>query len=344
MTRRWPAALALIVTLCAAGCGGDAPSPAPTPPPPDLDGPPPAIAVNPGPYDAGPISVPASGAYLGAWVKPEVISQPGRLTAIRGLETGLGRDLDIVHTYRKWDEKFGTESDLEFMDAGATLLFSWASGDTRSITSGEHDELIRAQARRIAKAKRPVLMRFRWEMDRPNLRPSMWSGEDYVAAWRHVRRIFDAERAWNASWVWCPTSEGFENGEAPAFYPGDDAVDWTCVDVYAGESFRSLGDLLTPFLHWAAQRPKPILIGEYGVAAAWGSERRAAWLRDATRLFKANPQIKGVCYFDSDPDGNPPEKQFQISGDVPAFAAFTELTRDPWFNQPTGPRRARPKP
>ncbi|GAB7048576.1 glycoside hydrolase family 26 protein [Catenuloplanes indicus] len=334
MTRRW--LLALVTSLAVAGCTGGDPSPAPVPSP-DLDGPPPAIAVNPGPFDAGPIALPARGAYLGAWVKPAVISQPGRLEATRGLEERLGRDLDIVHTYRKWDEKFGTASDREYLDAGATLLFSWASGDTRSITSGEHDELIRAQARRVAKDGRPVLMRFRWEMDRPNLRPSMWSGDDYVAAWRHVRRIFDAERARNASWVWCPTAEGFENGEAPAFYPGDDVVDWTCVDVYAGEDFRSLGDLLTPFLRWAAERPKPILIGEYGVAAAWGSERRAAWLRDATRLFKANPQIKGVCYFDSNPDGNPPAKQFQISGDAPAFAAFTELTRDPWFNPEVQP-------
>lgn len=340
MTRGRLAALALMTTLAAAGCTGGDPQPAPTPSP-DLDGPPPAIAVHPGPFDAGPIELPVRGAYLGAWAKPAVISQPGRLAATRALEERLGRDLDIVHTYRKWDEKFGTASDREYLDAGATLLFSWASGDTRSITSGEHDELIRAQARRVAKDGRPVLMRFRWEMDRPNLRPSMWSGEDYVAAWRHVRRIFHAEGARNASWVWCPTSEGFENGEAPAFYPGDDHVDWTCVDVYAGKDFRSLGDLLTPFLRWAAERPKPILIGEYGVAAAWGSERRAAWLRDATRLFKANPQIKGVCYFDSNPDGNPPEKQFQISGDASALAAFRELTRDPWFNQPAGPRKSR---
>jgi hypothetical protein len=337
------ASLLLAVVLGVAGCtAADDPAPEPAPSP-DLDGPPPAIAVDAGPYDAGPIRVPSLGAYLGAWVKPAVISQPGRLEAIDGLETRLGRDLDIVHTYRKWDEAFGSRSDLEFIDSGATVMLSWASGDTRSITSGEHDELIQAQARRVATVKRPVLLRFRWEMDRPNLRPSMWSGDDYIAAWRHVRRIFDAQGARNASWVWCPTSEGFENGEAPAFYPGDDVVDWTCVDVYAGEDFRSLGDLLDPFLRWAAERPKPILIGEYGVAAAWGSQARAAWLRDATRLFKANPQIKGVCYFESNPDGNGPRKQFQLTGDVPAFDAFAELTRDPWFNQPAGPRRTKPR-
>ena len=121
-------------------------------------------------------------------------------------------------------------------------------------------------------------------------------------------------------------------GDAPAFYPGDDAVDWTCVDVYAGSDFRSLGDLLAPFFTWAAARPKPIIIGEFGVARAWGSAQRAAWLRDAARTIKANPQVKAVSYFESDPDGNGGKQQFRLSDDAPAFDAFVELTRDPYFN------------
>ena len=70
-----------------------------------------------------------------------------------------------------------------------------------------------------------------------------------------------------------------------------------------------------PFLQWAAQHPKPIIIGEFGVAKAWGSAGRAAWLRDAERTFKANPQIKAVAYFESDPEGNGPMQQFQLTGD-----------------------------
>jgi hypothetical protein len=211
-------------------------------------------------------------------------------------------------------------------------MISWATGDNRSILAGEHDRLIRQQARAIRKVRAPVLLRMRWEMDRPNLRATMWSGEDYVAAWKYVRAIFAAERATNVSWVWCPTAEGFMRGDAPAFYPGDDQVDWTCVDVYAGNVFQPIGKLMEPFLTWAAQRPKPIIVGEFGVAKAWGSAGRAAWLRDAERTFKANRQIKAVTYFESDPDGNGPKQQFQLTGDRPAFAAFRSLTRDPYFN------------
>ena len=104
------------------------------------------------------------------------------------------------------------------------------------------------------------------------------------------------------------------------------------VDVYAGERFAPIGTLMGPFLQWAAQRPKPIVIGEFGVAKAWGSARRRDWLRDASRTFKANPQVKAVVYFESDPAGNGPKKQFQLTGDKPAFQAFNSLVQDPYFN------------
>lgn len=319
---RW----ALVAVLLLAGCSAAAPPPAPAPPQPSV------VATDPGPYTGGPVRPPATGAFVGAWVRPESYSQPGRIASIAQLEKRLGRRLDIIHTYRRFEQKFGTASDVEFLDQGRTIMLSWASGDTRSITSGRHDELIRAQARRVRAAGAPILLRFRWEMDRPNLRATMWSAADYVAAWHHVRRIFARERVHNAAWVWCPTADGFARGEAPAFYPGDDAVDWTCLDVYAGSDFRPLGELMAPFLRWAAERPKPIIVGEFGVAQAWGSARRAEWLRDAARLFKANPQIKAVCYYESDPEGNGAKQRFRLAGDPPAFAAFTDLTRDPYFN------------
>jgi hypothetical protein len=330
MRARLAAALAAVVL--AAGCTGpDQPPPAPEPSP-DLTSPPVAVAVNPGPFEAGPVEPPPAGAYLGAWIKPDSLTHAGRVEAVEKLQDDLGRRLDIVNTYRRFDQLVGTESDEELLSEGTRLMISWATGDNRSITAGEHDTLIRQQARAIRKVREPVLLRMRWEMDRPNLRATMWSGEDYVAAWKHVRAIFRAERATNVSWVWCPTAEGFIRGDAPAFYPGDDQVDWTCVDVYAGNVFQPIGKLMGPFLTWAAQRPKPIIIGEFGVAKAWGSAGRAAWLRDAERTFKANPQIKGIAYFESNPEGNGPKQQFRLAGDKPAFKAFTAMTRDPYFN------------
>ncbi|MEV6299407.1 glycosyl hydrolase [Actinoplanes sp. NPDC051861] len=329
--RRAVAAVAVALLLLT-GCTKDRkdrPEPEPSP---DLKSPPRAVAINPGPFEAGPYEPPEHGALVGAWIKPDQLTHVGRLAAVGGLEESLGRRLDFINTYRRFDQMMGTPSDKEFLDQGANLMISWATGDNRSILAGEHDHMIREQARAVRKIRKPVLLRMRWEMDRPNLRATMWSGADYIEAWKYVREIFRQERAKNVSWVWCPTAEGFVRGEAPDFYPGDDQVDWTCVDVYAGATFQPIGKLMGPFLDWAAQRPKPIVIGEFGVAKVWGSAARAAWLKDAERTFKANRQIKAVAYFESNPEGNGPNQQFQLMDDKAAFRAFHNLVRDPYFN------------
>jgi hypothetical protein len=198
------------------------------------------------------------------------------------------------------------------------------------VVSGALDAALHDWARRIRDLAGPVMLRLRWEMDRPNLQAAMWSGKDYVAAWQHVRAIFTQEQVDNVSWVWCPTADGFAGGYAPAFYPGDAAVDWVCVDVYANLRLQPLGDLLRPFLTWAAAHPKPIVIGEFAVALSWGTAAQVAWITDAALLFRANPQIKAVCYFDADPEGNGQPFRFELSG--APLAAFARLARAPYFN------------
>jgi hypothetical protein len=310
---------------------GPSPHRAPTtvPAPPPASGP---IATQNGPFDAGPVRPPASGALLGAWVKPSILTQPARIDAVTGFESALGRRLDIVNTYRRFDEVFPTLSDKAFAESGRILMLSWAIDDTRVITSGTQDAAVHAWARKIRDFGHPILLRFRWEMDRPNLQAAMWSPEDFIDAWKHVRDIFAAEHATNVSWAWCPTIEGFAGGYAQAYYPGDEDVDWTCVDAYAGRDLRPFGELLRPFLTWAADHPKPIIIGEFGVAAAWGSAARARWLADAATVIEHNTQIKAVSYFDSNPEGNQPTQQFDLSGDAPALAAFVAMARSAYFN------------
>lgn len=290
------------------------------------------VAAATGPFRAAPVPVPARGALIGAWVKPDHLTQPGRTAAIRTFEQRIGRPLDIVHSYRRLHEQIGTASDLAFLADGRTLMISWTGADSLEILAGAHDEAIRTDARQVKALRAPVLLRLRWEMDRPNLAASVHSPADYQAAWRYVRDLFAREGATNISWVWCPTASGFAQGRAGAYYPGDEVVDWTCVDVYAGSELKPMAQLLQPFLAWAAERPLPIMIGEYGVARAYSSKKRAGWLREATEVFIANPQIKAVVLFDSNPDDRTEEGEFKISDDPAAFEAFTDLARHPWFN------------
>jgi hypothetical protein len=296
---------------------------------------PPAIATSVGPFRAGPVAPPKHGSYLGAWVRPESLTEAGRVTAMTGWEHSLGRKMAIVNTYRRFDENFFNDSDRQFAARGSTLMLSWAGGDTRLITMGRYDELIHQRARELKAFGRPVLLRYRWEMDRPNLRAQMWSGADYVAAWKYVRDIFAREGATNASWVWCPTAEGFAS-DAADFYPGDDQVDWTCVDVYAGTKYNTIGALMRGFLEFCAEHPsKPVMVGEFGIARSWGTRQRADWLADASATFKANPQIRAVLYFESDPtDNKGPTNQYMVSDDPEVLAAFRAALAQDAYYQP----------
>jgi hypothetical protein len=77
------------------------------------------------------------------------------------------------------------------------------------------------------------------------------------------------------------------------------------------------------------------MIGEFGVARAWGTDVRAQWLRNAAAVVKANPQIRAALYFDSDPDNGDgtPQQEFRMSDDPAVLTAFRELAADPYFNR-----------
>ncbi len=278
-------------------------------------------------------AVPASGAYVGAWSKPTRFTDEGRRQAISDLETGMHRKLDIVHTYRLWNEDFPTSSDLDFIKRGYLMQLSWADPSTgwKSVTSGRYDDLIRTRARAVKAIGRPVFMEWRWEMDRPNLQV-MGTAPEFVAAWRHIKAIFNKEQVTNAGWVWCPTAEGFAAGRAAAYYPGDKWVDWTCVDAYPGPQWTSMTDVLAPFLAWANQHPKPIMIGEFGVPRDRRSQARVTYLKAAEATFKDNPQIKAVSYFDSNPAGHAAKRAYQLTDDPAAIKQFGGLAGDPYFN------------
>jgi hypothetical protein len=275
--------------------------------------------------------VPAQGVYFGAWVKPATFTQAGYLSAVDQLQQRIGRRLDIVHIYLKPAATFPTASDLAFIRQGSTLLVSWALSDTRGILAGRYDSLIRERAQEIRAIGKPVFLEWRWEMDRPNLRAEVGSPAGYIAAWKHIRRIFVQQHADNAVWVWCPTAKGFTGGYAPAYYPGNSQVDWICADAYPGwGQQRSFATIIQPFLNWAAQHAKPIMIGEYGVPVSYGDNGRARWLRSAAQTVLSHPQIKALVYFDSNGTGLAPQTSFVL--DASALQAFRAIADARYFN------------
>ncbi|MGP4026698.1 glycoside hydrolase family 26 protein [Actinomadura sp. 3N407] len=298
---------------------------------------------------------PKEGAYFGAWVPPEESGKPSAspsgsppgspsgdeagkpgMAPIVGFEGELGRRLDVVHSYRGWKSDFPGGLEKTVVDGNRYLLLTWGGADTRKIVQGEYDELIQRRARAVKDLGKPIFLRWSRNMDASAAGKQVHSPEDFIAAWKHLRKIFEQEQVHNVAWVWCPTARGFGGaGPAGAFYPGDDHVDWICADAQSGggSDYRDLSEAVKAFMQWARDRPKPIMIAEFGVPQSYG-ERRAEWLREAAKTLQ-DPQVKAVVYFNSDEQAeNARDKRhaYSVTGDKHATSALRELATTPYFN------------
>ncbi len=333
----WVAAALGTVALLAAGCSS-ASAPAPTGTSPSASASAPSGGTGTGGTSKGPaVSVaqgpqpPASGAWVGAWVKPAKAGQTGRVDAVADFERTTGRPLDLVHVYHPWSDPFPDAADRAFLDQGRQLMISWSGTDSSQIVAGTYDDLIRQRATDLKALGKPVLLRWRWEMNRANLDATVGGPADFVAAWKHIRAIFQQVGADNVGWVWCPLAGSFTATDAPAYYPGDDQVDWLCADVYAIGTDRSFADVATDFMAWAAGHAKPIVIGEYG-SDQTDPAAKAAWVSGATAYAQAHPQIRAMVYFDADRvDDHGVQRDFRVTSDPTVLHAFQAMLGNPWF-------------
>jgi len=278
---------------------------------------------------------PEEGAWLGAWVKPQRATPSGRAEAFAAFERQVDAELRIVHMYHDWASDVLGPADFALAAEADLLMLSWAGTDTRSMAMGTYDPLIRQTAEKVKAYGRPLLLRFRWEMDRPNLQASVHSSADFIAAWRHTRAIFTDVGADNAGWVWCPHVQGFNESDRDAreYYPGDDQVDWLCADVYAGTDFAGYAAQMNAFMAFASQHPRPIMVGEFAVTRPGEPGQRAAWLREVRTYTKNHPQIRALVYFAAKQD-RAPVYDSTFAEDPDGLTAFKELAADPYFQQP----------
>ncbi|MFI2708547.1 glycoside hydrolase family 26 protein [Micromonospora sp. NPDC018662] len=279
--------------------------------------------------------LPEKGAWVGAWVKPEFHNATGRVAAWDDFNRAAGGQLAIAHMFHEWNEPFPGGTERAFQAQGKLQMISWQGTDTRSTVSGVYDNLIRQRAQDVKAFGVPVLLRYRWEMDRPNLAASMHSPEDYVAAWKHVRAIFTEVGVTNAAWTWCPHADGFAEPERRAadYYPGDDQVDWLCTDVYPSPEWNSFSNRMDHFMAFAKKHPRPVVIGEFGLTQDGRPGQRAEWLREVGPYLKKHPQIKAVIYFAAR-QTEKPLYDSTFGKDPESAAVFRELATDPYFNPP----------
>jgi hypothetical protein len=297
-----------------------------------------AAAIRP----AGPL-VPSDGALFGAFVDMGVTSW--HREEVSEFEQLAGRTLDVDHRYYSWNDAFPGEDERWDFDQGRIPMLTWEPWETTlsSIASGESDTLIRERAVGLRDLGQPLFLRFAHEMN-GNWYP--WDGfhnndrgkrngpAKYVAAWRHVHDLFEAEGADNVVWVWCPNRNSFPaagwNG-FQRYYPGDAYVDWVCIDGYnfganGWSSWRSFASIVRP-IYDAYAEIKPIMIGETGSSELGGA--KAEWMAEARASVATEfPSIAAFLWFNIDKNGN----DWRVNSSDSALRAYREFAADRYFN------------
>lgn len=165
----------------------------------------------------------------------------------------------------------GTVSSLP----GTIPLVSWGvdfSGG--KVADGSQDTYLRTQADAVAAYGKPVFIRLDWEMNGswyPNWDTAAVTADQYVAAWRHVREIFQQQGASNAAFVWCPNVGDLGGRPWTDWYPGNSYVDWVALDAYpkptsADQDVSGPGGL-DALAEFAASTGKPAMLAEWAPGA-----------------------------------------------------------------------------
>ncbi|HWO47868.1 MAG TPA: glycosyl hydrolase, partial [Solirubrobacterales bacterium] len=209
------------------------------------------------------------------------------------------------------------------------------------LIAGGYDGFIRDWARDAKRWGHPFFLRFNWEMNGDWF---PWAEDangnqpgEFVRAWRHVHDIFSAVGATNPIWVWCPNVD-FEGKfrDLRSFYPGNDYVEWTCLDGYnfgtnpakrdRWRSFdqiyrRSYEEIVT-----AIAPAKPMVLGEVASTEQGGS--KAQWIREMLRALPGGyPRVRGLVWLDKF-EG---DLDWPIETSQSAIDAFATGIKDPAY-------------
>ncbi|HEY2717581.1 MAG TPA: glycosyl hydrolase [Solirubrobacterales bacterium] len=303
--------------------------------------------------------------YWGAWIE----GAPWDWSKVSDFEAEAGKPLSLLEFSSPFADCTSLPCQYEpfpltpFEDIrahGAIPFFSWGSQSIpgspndpefqlADLIAGQHDEYIEHFAEAAAAWGHPFFLRFDWEMN-GNWFP--W-GEgangnqpgQFVAAWRHVHDLFAAAGATNATWVWCPFVNPNHSAniaaETAPFYPGDEYVDWTCLDGYNWgyhpanhQSWRSFSYLFGPTYDEVERiaPAKPMLIGETASSEAVASPAegsKAQWIEDMFAALPTRfPALRALLYFDVTDQGH----DWPIATSAAAEAAFAAgVARGRWL-------------
>jgi mannan endo-1,4-beta-mannosidase len=225
---------------------------------------------------------------------------------------------NLVAYYSGWAQPFNVSYATMLHGHGTIPLVqvdpSFAS--VPAIAAGDYDTYLRSYADSVRDYGHAVVIGFGHEMN------GTWyswgygntSPKAFVAAWRHIVKLFHQEGAYNVTWLWTVNQMG-RTGSQPirAWWPGANYVSWIGIDGYyvpGSDSFASVfGSTISQV---KAFTQKPILLSETAVSPKINN--RFAAIEDIFNSVQSQ-NLLGVVWFDEKQSPRGPYRQnWRIEG------------------------------
>lgn len=288
--------------------------------------------------------------YLGAWAGGFWDSKSKTLNtdALNQFETAIDKKLAIANMFSEWGylanpellTKLNSITDNGWvpMISSNPQFFAKCSSDTASlykaIADGTCDTFLKEVALNLKSYQKPILLRFAWEMNLPNM---YWSvdrvgstPEDFIGAWRRFYTVLKNNNADNVIWVLSFNTTSSTTIPYAKLYPGDQYVDWVAIDGYnwgdtqdwsKWTSFN--GVFRNSYNELTAITDKPVMLSEFNSVSSGGD--KAEWLKDALTIQIPDkyPNVRAIIFFnESKLEGEGVDWRIEIS------PAATQIVKD----------------
>ena len=307
------------------------------------------------------------GAFLGV--------SPPTATAVNEFEDLTGRHVHSVLWYQGWDASGQPSfpcSDLlpvlvhDGFQSDLTFHLTWEPWvNLKDLANGLYDAYLTSYAMEVRDCGLKTRLRFAHEMIQndifnncqgqgncPEWYPWQDQPTDYVAAFRHVHNVFTTAGASNVEFVWCPNNYPFDLNILQKYYPGQNFVDWLCMDGYnwtdqdgqpGWPDWQWFDDIFYPIYHTFVDHPevfgnKPIMIGEFASAEASPNElpgqTKPAWINNAFERIKSPDyaRIQAFYWFNINK-----ELDWRVNSSSDSLAAFQAAMRSSQFTSHSMP-------
>jgi mannan endo-1,4-beta-mannosidase len=234
-----------------------------------------------------------------------------------------GKQPNLVGYYSGWSEPFHRSFAERAHAHGAIPFVQIDPTDAfvSKIATGQYDLYLHTFADSVRDFGHAVVIGFGHEMNAPrypwgygHVRPSV-----FIAAWRHIVRVFHGQGADNVTWLWTVNQDAPGTGPLHDWWPGDRYVTWVGIDGYyfqPSDTFNTVFGRTISDVRLITS--KPILLSETAVAP---TPRQFAKI---TNLFYGMSRYKtlGLVWFDIAQADGILHQNWRIEGNLSASSAF----------------------